>query len=97
MVELTLVGTLAVVGVRVTRMPEFKKSTLVPVFFVSAADVAVMVTSRFGKVVGSGTAWGAVKTTVELAELAGMLPVSALQGLAALVVGLPLLSTVVVV
>ena len=40
------VGTVAVTGVSVTEMPESIVKTLVAVFFVSAAAVAVMVTSK---------------------------------------------------
>ena len=46
---------------------------------------------------GSGTLLGAVKVTVVLVELAGMLPVSEVQGRAVAVVALPVESTVVVV
>ena len=67
----TLVGTLAVVGVRVTVIPESRLSVEEPDFFGSAADVAVMTTLSTqgfeavvqllpGILVGSGTTDGAV-------------------------------------
>ena len=85
-----LVGTVAVDGVRVTVIPELSASFAVPVFFVSAAAVAVTLIARThaadelvqvvpGSFVKSGTLWGAVKTTVALVELAGILPVWSLH------------------
>lgn len=80
--------------------------TEVSVFFVSATEVAVTVTSRmqvccvpevqFDPVifVGSGIFCGAVKITVLLVEFAGMLPESALQAVAVPVVCFPVLSKV---
>src|ERR1700737_2057015 len=60
------VGTLAVDGVTVMRIPESMPIFAVPVFVLSALEVAVRV---LGKVEG------AVNTTVVAVELAGMLPV----------------------
>lgn len=57
---LELVGTVAVGGVNVTTIPESRLRVALPVFFISSADVAVMITCRSGKVVGSGTLLGAV-------------------------------------
>jgi hypothetical protein len=83
--ELALVGTVAVVGVNVTEIPESKLRSAVPVAFVSAAEVAVIVITSVQVVVvevqfvpcslvRSGRDCGAVKITVVLVELAGMFP-----------------------
>src|SRR5690242_17324902 len=48
-----LVGTVAVLGVRMTAIPESMVNTLVAVFLVSAAAVAVRVTSRMQVLVAS--------------------------------------------
>jgi len=45
------VPKVAVVGVRVMRMPESKLMLNFPVFFLSALEVAVMVTRTFGNLV----------------------------------------------
>jgi len=98
-----LVGTVAVDGVRVTVIPELRASVAVPVFFVSAAEVATTLMARMqaadelvqvvpGSFVKSGTDCGAVKTTVALVELAGIFPVWSLQGVALPSVSLLLLS-----
>ena len=102
------VGTDAVPGVSETAIPESRLMVAVPVFFVSAAEVAVMVMVNEqlcapeaqllpGSLVGSGTELGAVKVTVVLAELAGMFPVLSLQGVAVPVFEVPEESVVVVV
>src|SRR5262249_6713409 len=86
-------------------MPESMMSTVVSVFLVSAAAVAVSVMKRKQPfvasvqlvpviVLGSGSVSGAEKTTVVLAEFAGMLPVVGLQALAFPFFGFPLLSKV---
>src|SRR2546430_17437605 len=91
--NLELVGTVAVVGESETEMPESTIRTLVSVFFVSAAEVAVIVTSRMQVWVvpvqlvpviffGSGIVFGAVKMTVGLVDLSGMGPEAVLQGCA---------------
>ena len=54
------IGTVAVVGVRVTTMPESRTNVDVPLFFVSCTEVAVMRTWSNGNLVGSGTLFGAV-------------------------------------
>ena len=54
------VGTVAVVGVRVTLIPESRANVAVPLFFGSCTDVAVMMIWRKGNLVGSGTLFGAV-------------------------------------
>ena len=54
------VATVAVVGFTVTRIPESKVMTLVPVFFLSAFEVAVIVIVCGGL----GTVAGAVYVTV---------------------------------
>src|SRR5882672_5073460 len=85
---LELVGTVAVLGVKVTEMPESRFSCATAVFLVSAAAVAVMLTSKRqapaacapvqfvpGSFVASGTVCGAVYTTVVFVEFAGILPV----------------------
>jgi hypothetical protein len=83
--EFELVGTVAVVGFKTTEIPESKLRSAVPVAFVSAADVAVIVITSVQVVVvavqlvpcnlvRSGSDWGAVKTTVVFAELVGMFP-----------------------
>jgi len=98
------VGTVAVDGVSVTAIPESSMRVAVPVFFVSAAAVAttliespqtVCVEVQFvpASFVRSGTVCGAVKTTVVFAELAGMFPVSELQGVEVPVWTFPLVST----
>src|SRR5882672_6896917 len=103
--KLELVGTVAVLGESVTAMPESTVMTDVSVFLVSAAEVAVMVTSRMQTscalvqlfpaiFLGSGTDCGAVKMTVEFAEFAGMVPVSEVQAVAVPVCCFPLLSKV---
>src|SRR2546426_5603108 len=103
--NLELVGTVAVVGESETEMPESTIRTLVSVFFVSAAEVAVIVTSRMQVWVvpvqlvpviffGSGMVCGAVKMTVVLVEFAGMVPEAALQVCAVPVVCFPALSKV---
>src|SRR5258708_27263620 len=91
------VGTVAVAGVRVADMPESSPNLAVPVFLMSCTEVAVMIITRLGNFVGSGTLLGAVNVTVVLTEFAGMFPVSDVHGRAVAVVGLPLESTVVVV
>jgi len=79
--------------------------TEVSVFFVSAAEVAVIVTSRMQICVvpvqlfpviffGSGMVCGAVKMTVVLVDLSGMVPEAALQVCAVPVVCFPVLSKV---
>ena len=97
LVALALVGAVAVAGVRVTEIPESRKMVAVPVFLLSATDVAVIMTCRPGYLVASGTLFGEVKVTLAFAELAGMLPVSELQLLLDEVVGVPEELTVVVV
>src|SRR2546430_7887949 len=103
--NLELVGTVAVTGDKPTEMPESTIRTLVSVFFVSAAEVAVIVTSRMQVCVvplqlvpvivfGSGIVCGAVKMTVVLVDLSGMVPEAALQVCAVPVVCLPVLSKV---
>ena len=83
--ELELVGTVAVVGFKTTEIPESKLRSPVPVAFVSAADVAVIVITSVQVVVvavqlvpcnfvRSGRDCGAVKTTVVFAELVGIFP-----------------------
>jgi hypothetical protein len=47
------------------RIPESIVTVAVPVFFVSAFDVAVIVISRLGNFVGSGNTFGAVNVVVE--------------------------------
>src|SRR5580704_15264748 len=60
----SLVGTAAVVGVRLTTMPESMASEMVPVFAVLATALAVMITTRVGNFVGSGRIDGAVNVAV---------------------------------
>src|ERR1041385_4277187 len=88
----SLVGTVAVPGVRVTTIPESRVNVALPDCLVSAAEVAVMMMERKqacsealqlcpGSLVRSGTLLGAVNTTVvSVLPLDGMLPVSAVQG-----------------
>ena len=103
--NLELVGTVAVTGDKPTEMPESTIRTLVSVFFVSAAEVAVIVTSRMQVCVvlaqlvpkiffGSGMVCGAVKITVVLVEFGGIVPESVLQAVAVPVVCFPVLSKV---
>src|SRR5260370_42206084 len=47
------------------RMPESKLMVVVPVFFLSALEVAVMVTRTLGNIVWFGNFAGAVKVAVE--------------------------------
>ena len=54
------VGTVAVVGVRVTLMPESRVNVALPLFFGSCTEVAVMMIWSNGNLVGSGTLFGAV-------------------------------------
>ena len=54
------VGTVAVVGVRVTLMPESRVNVALPLFFGSCTEVAVMMIWSKGNLVGSGTLFGAV-------------------------------------
>src|SRR5262245_39921212 len=86
-------------------MPERMRSTVVSVFLVSAAAVAVSVMKRKQLFVasvqlfplmalGSGRDSGAEKTTVVFAEFAGMVPVVELQAVAVPFFGFPLLSKV---
>src|SRR5712692_5066452 len=56
-----VVARVAVAGTRRTRMPESKMMLNVPVFFLSALAVAVMVTRTLGSLVGSGKTGCAVK------------------------------------
>jgi hypothetical protein len=57
---LELVGTVAVVGVNVTTIPESSARVAFPLLLISAAEVAVMMTFSNGNFVGSGTWLGAV-------------------------------------
>jgi hypothetical protein len=85
---------LALAGETEMRTPESMVIFAVPVFFLSAFDVAVMVI--VSPVRSLGNVEGAVNTTVRLVELAGMLPVLSLQGLAVeVVVVVPLVVVVV--
>src|SRR5258708_10016955 len=59
------VPRVAVAGVRVMRMPESKLMLNLPVFFLSALEVAVMVTRTLGNIVWFGNFAGAVKVAVE--------------------------------
>src|SRR4029077_17775200 len=59
------VPRVAVKGESVIRMPESKVMLNVPVFFLSALDVAVMVTMTLGGLTGSGKTLGAVKVAVD--------------------------------
>src|SRR5437879_607658 len=59
------VPKVAVAGVRVMRMPESKLMLNFPVFFLSALEVAVMVTRTLGNIVWFGKVAGAVKVAVE--------------------------------
>ena len=104
LVELELVGTVAVGGVKVTVIPESRVRVAVPVLWVFAAEVAVMVMSSEqscddalqlvpARVVRLGTWPGATKVTVVLVELAGILPVEALHVWAELVCAVPEEST----
>ena len=109
LVELELVGTVAVPGVSVTEIPESRNMFAAPLFLGSATDVAVimMVSAQFCEVevqllpvslVGSGTWFGAVKVTEVFEELSGILPVVAvMQAFLVEVVDLPAESTLVVV
>src|ERR1700687_5613627 len=56
----SLVGTVAVVGVRLTPIPESKTIFTFPVFLVSCWDWAVSTICRPGNLVWSGTLLGAV-------------------------------------
>lgn len=69
----SLVGTLALDGEMVMRTPESMAIFAVPVFFLSALEVAVSVTISPVRVLGK--VGGAVKVTVVAVEFAGMLPV----------------------
>ena len=60
----SFVGTAAVVGVRVTLMPESMKSETAPVLAVFATDCAVIMIVSAGNLVGSGRTDGAVKVAV---------------------------------
>src|SRR5258707_10309893 len=60
----SLVGTVAVMGVRVTPMPESSASLMLPVFLVSCCDWAVMIISNPGNLVWSGILPGAVYVAV---------------------------------
>src|SRR5579859_6768698 len=85
---------LALAGEMEMRTPESMVIFAVPVFFLSAFAVAVMVI--VSPVRSLGNVEGAVNTTVRLVELAGMLPVLSVQGLAAeVVVVVPLVVVVV--
>src|SRR5258708_25058103 len=59
------VPRVAVAGVRVMRMPESKLMLNLPVFFLSALEVAVMVTRTLGNIVWFGNFAGAVKVAGE--------------------------------
>src|SRR2546425_2304186 len=59
------VPRVAVAGVRVMRIPESKVKLNLPVFFLSALEVAVMVTITLGSLVWSGKTFGAVNVAVE--------------------------------
>ena len=56
----SLVATVAVLGVRVRPMPEFRVSLMLPVFLVSCCDCAVMTIWSPGNFVWSGMEPGAV-------------------------------------
>lgn len=73
-----LVGTVAVPGDRLTRMPESIVTVAVPVFFLLPVAVAVRVIVSPVKLLGNLE--GAVNVTVVAVELAGILPVVSLQG-----------------
>src|SRR5712664_2430616 len=60
----SLVGTVAVTGVKVTPMPESSASLMLPVFLVSCCDWAVMIISNPGNLVWSGILPGAVYVAV---------------------------------
>src|SRR5947209_1080500 len=55
------VASVAVAGTMTIRMPESKLMGNLPVFFLSALAVAVIVTVTLGSLVWSGKVWGAVK------------------------------------
>src|SRR6185295_6352162 len=86
------VGTVAVAGVMPIAIPETMENVPLPVFLASACAVAVSFIKRLqawvvvevqlvpGSLVRSGTLPGAVNVTVRPVELAGMFPVSAVQG-----------------
>ena len=74
----SLVGTLAVDGVTVMRIPESIAIVAVPVLFLSAFEVAVRVISSPDKLLGNVV--GAVNVTVVSVEFAGIFPVAAVQG-----------------
>src|SRR4029077_7958969 len=59
------VPRVAVKGESVMRIPESKVMAKVPVFFLSALEVAVMVTMTLGSLTWSGKTGGAVKVAVE--------------------------------
>src|SRR5260370_15252254 len=59
------VPRVAVAGVRVMRMPESKLMLNLPVFFLSALVVAVMVTRTLGAIVWFGNFAGALRGAVE--------------------------------
>src|SRR6266481_1308189 len=60
----SLVGTVAVTGVRMTPMPESSASLMLPVFLVSCCDWAVMIITNPGNLVWSGILPGAVYVAV---------------------------------
>src|SRR5260370_39560099 len=60
----SLVGTVAVMGVRVTPMPESSASLMLPVFLVSCCDWAVMIITNPGNLVWSGILPGGVYVAV---------------------------------
>jgi hypothetical protein len=74
----SLVGTLAVAGVTVMRIPESILTVAVPVLLLSAFDVAVSVINSPDKLLGNFV--GAVNVTVVSVEFAGIFPVAAVQG-----------------
>src|SRR5229473_4799586 len=59
------VASVAVAGIMAIRMPESKLMLNLPVFFLSALAVAVMVTVTLGNIVWFGNFAGAVKVAVE--------------------------------
>src|SRR5712691_2037078 len=61
------VASVAVAGTMTIRMPEAKLMGNLPVFFLSALAVAVMVTVTLGSFVWSGKVCGAVKVAVDAA------------------------------